>query len=56
MNMETGEKMISNHLKNDLTTKDESTDNSLFYVDNRTWIRTDNSSEDLLRLQVLHLK
>lgn len=56
MNTETGEKMISNHLKNDLTTKDESTDNSLFYVNNRTWIRTDNSSEDLLRLQVLHLK
>lgn len=58
MNLKTGEQTISKHLRNDLVAGNEMNAGfTLFYMDNHTWIRVDDSSmEDIIRLEILHLK
>lgn len=43
-------------MKNDLMAEDEIENNSLFYMNNYTWLRVDDSFEDLIRLKILHLQ
>ena len=52
----TGKVTISKKLKNDLMAEDEIENNSLFYMNNYTWLRVDDSFEDLIRLKILHLQ
>lgn len=55
VNPENGETIISQHLENDL----DSTVipyNSLFYMDNNTWVRVDDAEDYTIKLQILHLK
>lgn len=43
-------------MKNDLMAEGEIENNSLFYMNNYTWLRVDDSFEDLIRLKILHLQ
>ena len=53
----TGQKTVSKCLTNDLTdTGDKAETHSLFYKDNRTWVRVDDSADDTIRLEILHLR
>lgn len=52
----TGEKVISKSLKNDLVPGHAVEGHSLFYKDNHTWVRVDDSSDDGIRLELLHLR
>ena len=52
----TGKVTISKKMKNDLMAEGEIENNSLFYMNNYTWLRVDDSFEDLIRLKILHLQ
>lgn len=56
INRETGKQLLSKHLKDDLTADSEETNHSLFYLNDQTWIRTDESADDRIRLHLLHVK
>lgn len=56
LDTQTGEQTLSKHLVNDLLPTDtKDSYSALFYKDNHTWIRVDDSEENRIRLQVLHL-
>lgn len=52
----TGKRTISQKMKNDLIPENEIENNSLFYMDDYTWVRVDDSFENLIRLEILHLQ
>ena len=51
----TEEKLVSKSLKNDLRPSNEMEGYLLFYKDDHTWVRVDDSSDDGIRLELLHL-
>lgn len=55
-NTRTGKKTISEKLKNDLMSESKIENNSLFYMNDSTWLRVNDSFEDLIRLEILHLQ
>lgn len=52
----TEEKLVSKSLKNDLRPSNEMEGYLLFYKDDHTWVRVDDSSDDGIRLELLHLR
>lgn len=56
LDRETGETEIAKSLKNDLTPHGTIENNSLFYKDDRTWVRVDDTSDNAVRLELLHLR
>jgi len=52
----TGEKVISKGMRNDLKPDSEIDNYSLFYKDNHTWVRVDDSLDAIIRLEFLYLR
>lgn len=53
----TGRTTVSKSLKNDLTDAGDGTEtHSLFCKDSRTWVRVDDSADDAIRLEIVHLR
>lgn len=54
--LQSGDKIVSKSLKNDIAPNDEINGYSLFYKDSRTWVRVDDSLDNSIRLEYLHLR
>mgnify|MGYP000005182766 CR=1 FL=1 len=47
--------VVSESLRNDLVSNHDIGNNTLFYKNNSTWVRIDDSSDSIIRLKLLHL-